>query len=189
MAQSMEKHSKPQAQDSARPLVNYLCKMKGGKCAEIEPVSWPGLILTAFGSLIGLGLVCLLSAHYKLPLLLPSFGATAVLLYGAWNVPMAQPRNVIGGHIISAFVGVIANQLFGSAWWAIAVGVTGAIIAMTITRTLHAPGGATAFVAIYNNQDYGFILSPVGLGVVFLVLTAVLINNLSNERKYPEYWL
>ncbi|HBV98165.1 MAG: membrane protein [Peptococcaceae bacterium BICA1-7] len=166
----------------------YFCKMKGGRCQDLPSISWSGLLVTAIGSLAGLGFICLLAAHYRLPLLLPSFGATAVLLYASCHVPMAQPRNVIGGHLISALAGVSAFQLLGNSWWVIALGVTAAIIAMTVTRTLHPPGGATAFVAVYNGQGFEFILSPVGIGIFCLVVIAVLVNNLSSERKYPDYW-
>jgi CBS-domain-containing membrane protein len=173
---------------ASKMLVTYLCKMKGGRCAALPKLSITGLLVTALGSFAGIGLVAMLADHYRLPLLLPSLGASAVLLYAACHVPMAQPRNVIGGHIISALVGVTVYQLCGDAWWAIALGVTLAIVAMTLTHTLHPPGGATAFIAVYTAQDFGFILSPVGAGALCLVLIALLVNNLSSERKYPDYW-
>lgn len=166
----------------------YLCKMKGGKCSDLPAVNWKGLFITAFGSLLGIGLIAWLSSSYKLPLLFPSFGATAVLLYAACHVPMAQPRNVIGGHLISATTGVLTFYFLGGAWWSIAVGVTIAIVLMSLTHTLHPPGGATAFMAVYTGQNFSFILSPVGIGTLFLILIALLVNNLSPERSYPKYW-
>lgn len=169
-------------------IKTYLCKMKGGKCSNLPKVSWAGCLITALGSLLGIGLVALLADIYNLPLLLPSFGASAVLLYAACHVPMAQPRNVIGGHLISALAGVGVYQLLGGAWWSIAIGVTLAIFLMTITATLHPPGGATAFVAVYTGQNFDFIWSPVGLGALCLILVALIVNNLSRERKYPDYW-
>jgi len=169
-------------------LLSYLCKMKGGKCASLPKMSLSGLLCTGLGSFAGIGLVAILSDIYKLPLLLPSFGASAVLLYAACHVPMAQPKNVIGGHLISAFMGVLVYQMFGDAWWTIALGVTLAIVAMTVTYTLHPPGGATAFVAVYTGQNFGFIISPVGVGALCLIIIALLVNNLSSERKYPDYW-
>ncbi|MFZ5634745.1 MAG: HPP family protein [Bacillota bacterium] len=179
--------------EKSRPYINtwmkaYLCKMKGGRCSDLPRVSWSDLLVTAVGCLAGIGLVTLLSVYYKLPLLFPSFGASAVLLYAACHAPMAQPRNVIGGHILSAFTGVVVYQLLGGEWWAITIGVTLAILMMTVTRTLHPPGGATAFVAVYNGQNFGFIISPVGIGAVFLVAIAVLVNNISSHRKYPDFW-
>lgn len=172
-----------------KSFVTYLGKMRGGRSHDLPRMSLHSLFITALGSFSGVGLVALLSAHYHLPLLVPFFGASAVLLYGAWNAPMAQPRNVIGGHVISALVGVLVYQLLGNSWWTVTLGVTLAILAMTVTYTLHPPGGATAFMAVYNEQSFDFILSPVGLGALCLVLIAVLINNLSSERRYPYYWL
>nr|WP_169799900.1 HPP family protein [Desulfolucanica intricata] len=166
----------------------YLCKMKGGRCSTSSRASLKSLLVTGIGSFAGIGLIAILATYYNMPMLLPSFGASAVLLYAACHVPMAQPRNVIGGHMISALVGVTIYQLFGDAWWAIALGVTLAIITMTVTYTLHPPGGATAFLAVYTGQNFAFIFSPVGLGALFLVIIAVIVNNLSSERKYPDYW-
>lgn len=177
-----------QTTSSGSLLKTYLCKIKGGKCSTFPKISWAGLLVSAAGSFAGIGLIALLAASYNAPLLLPSFGATAVLLYAACHVPMAQPRNVIGGHIVSALAGVWVYQSFGNNWWSLALCVTLAIILMTLTHTLHPPGGATAFVAVYTAQNYDFILIPVGLGAICLVIIAVLVNNLSSKRKYPDYW-
>ena len=173
----------------ARDMIKtYLCKMKGGKCTNTIQINWPGVLLTALGSFAGVGLVAYLAFFYNLPLLFPSLGASAVLLYAACHVPMAQPRNVMGGHLISALVGVGTYQLLGMEWWTLSLGVTLAIVAMVVTQTLHPPGGATAFLAIYTGQGIGFVFSPVGTGVLCLVIIALLVNNLSSRRKYPEYW-
>jgi CBS-domain-containing membrane protein len=173
---------------AGKNIYTYLCKMKGGKCPAKPEISLSGVMLTAAGSFTGIGLVALLAALYQLPLLLPSLGATAALLYGACHVPMAQPRNVLGGHVISALAGVVVYTFFGNPWWAIALGVTAAIVAMMFTHTLHPPGGATAFVAVYSGQHFNFVLSPVALGAACLLVIALLLNNLHSHRKYPEYW-
>jgi CBS-domain-containing membrane protein len=177
-----------QATGPGAKISTYLCKMRGGKCPAKPDISFSGVLLTAFGSFARIGLSAMLAAFYHLPLLLPSLGATAVLLYAACHVPMAQPRNVFGGHVISALAGVAVFALCGSAWWAIALGVTAAIVAMTVTHTLHPPGGATAFVAVYSGQHFDFVLTPVALGVACLIVIALLVNNLHGNHKYPEYW-
>lgn len=188
MQENIKHNEWPVTEHDGGKLLRYLCKMKGGKCTSLPKVSWSGLLCSVLGSFMGVGLLTLLSDIYKLPLLLPSFGASAALLYGACHLPMAQPRNVIGGHLISAFTGVLVYQIFGDAWWAITLAVTMAIVIMTVTYTLHPPGGATAFLAVYTGQDFGFIMSPVGVGALCLVCIALLVNNLSSERKYPNYW-
>jgi len=169
-------------------LQSYLCKMRGGKCPAFHPVDLKSQFFNALGSFLAIGLIALINSVYSIPLLIPSLGASAVLLFSACHVPMAQPRNVIGGHIVSATVGVIIYQLLGNHWWTIALAVTLAIFLMNLTHTLHPPGGATAFVAVYTGQGFSFIFSPVALGMIFLVLIAVLFNNCSSKRKYPDYW-
>lgn len=166
----------------------YLCKMRGGRCTELASFNLKGLSITATGSLLSIGVIAWLSSYYQLPLLIPSFGASAVLLYGACHVPMAQPRNVLGGHMISALAGVITYYFLGSAWWSIAVGVTTAIILMSLTSTLHPPGGATAFLAVYSGQHFSFVFWPIGIVALFLIVVGLLVNNLLPERKYPQYW-
>lgn len=174
--------------DIKERVASYLCKMKGGRCEDLPAVNWKGISVTALGCLLGVGFITWLNSFYKLPLLVPSFGASAVLLYGACHVPMAQPRNVVGGHIISAAAGVLTFYLLGGAWWSIAVGVTAAVLLMSLTRTLHPPGGATAFMAVYSGQNFGFIFFPIGLGAAILTLIALITNNFLEERKYPHYW-
>ncbi|SHK94498.1 HPP family protein [Desulforamulus aeronauticus] len=187
MAQSktleVTKHSSAQEN-----LKSYICKMRGGNCPAHKTVNLKSHLLTAVGSFLGISLIAILNTYYNIPLLVPSLGASAVLLYAACQVPMAQPRNVIGGHLVSATAGVVVYQWLGNQWWTIALAVTLAIFFMNMTHTLHPPGGATAFVAVYTGQNFDYILSPVGLGAFLLVLIAVLVNNCSSQRKYPQFW-
>lgn len=123
-----------------------------------------------------------------------SFGASAVLVYGAVRSPLAQPRNLIGGHLLSAFVGVSCWQfLHPFPWFAAAFSVATAIALMHITQTLHPPGGATALIAVIGSKKihelgFWYMLAPVGLGVVIMLIVALAINNMASRRKYPEFW-
>ncbi|MGQ9824510.1 MAG: HPP family protein [Desulfotomaculales bacterium] len=146
------------------------------------------MLWSTAGSFLGIGTVTFLAFRYGLPLLVPSFGATAVLVYGAVNSPFAQPRNVVGGHLVSAATGVLVYQLMGSGWLSLTLAVSLAILFMLLTRTVHPPGGATAFVAVWNGQGYLFILTPVLVGAVVLVLIALFVNNIGRNRCYPTYW-
>ena len=81
-------------------------------------------------------------ASQDLVLVIGSFGASAVLIYGAVHSPLAQPRNLIGGHVLSALVGVAAYKLLpGEVWLAGSLAVSTSIALMHVTRTLHPPGG------------------------------------------------
>lgn len=179
-------------------IADYLSKMKGG--AKSPPGVGAGELLWSWiGSVMGIGICGYLSSRYfeprDLTLLIGSFGASAVLVYGAIKSPLAQPRNLIGGHVISGLVGVASYQMVGETiWLAAAVAVSLAIVAMLATKTLHPPGGATALIAVVGGQkihDLGFLYAfiPAGLGALILLAVALLVNNLSKNRKYPEYWL
>lgn len=127
-----------------------------------------------------------------LTFVLGSFGASAVLIYGAPNSPLAQPKNLIGGHIISALIGVIAFKLFSSnILIAASLAVATSILLMQLTLTLHPPGGATALIAVVgspeiHNLEFFYVLVPVFSGAVILFLLAVIINNIPKNRAYPE---
>ena len=175
----------------------YFIKMAGG--AKGPPgVSFTEIIWSWLGSAIGIGICGYISSAYLEPrdltLIIGSLGASAVLVYGAIKSPFAQPRNLIGGHVISGLVGVVSYQLFGETMWlAAAIGVSLAVVAMLVTKTLHPPGGATALIAVIggekiHNLGFLYVLLPVGAGTIVLLIVALIVNNLSRNRKYPEYW-
>jgi len=179
-------------------IARYMSKMRGG--AKAPPgVGFFEIVWSWVGSLVGIGFCAWLSASFfeprDLTLIIGSFGASAVLIYGAVRSPFAQPRNVLGGHVISAFVGVVSWNLIGdTVWLAAALAVSFAIAAMLLTKTVHPPGGATALIAVIGGQQthnlgYLYPFVPVGAGATVLVIVALLINNLSRNRKYPEYWI
>jgi CBS-domain-containing membrane protein len=123
------------------------------------------------------------------PLLIGSFWASAVLLFGAAESPLAQPRNLIGGHLLSATVAVsiVALGWTGPTAMALAVGL--AIFLMYLTRTIHPPGGATALIGVQGHAGPIFLLIPVLSGVLLLLVVALFTNNLVNHRQYPKHWL
>ncbi len=128
-------------------------------------------------------------------MLIGSFGASAVLIYGAIKSPLAQPRNLIGGHIISAIIGVTCFKIMPShLWLASSLAVATAIAVMHATKTLHPPGGATALIAVIGSTKihslgYLYAIIPVGLGAVIMLVVALLVNNIPKSRRYPDFWL
>ncbi|WP_066156915.1 HPP family protein [Aliarcobacter cryaerophilus] len=127
-----------------------------------------------------------------LTLVVGSFGASAVLIYGVPNSPLSQPRNLIGGHILSAIVGVISYKLFSSnLFLATAIAVSTSILIMQLTLTLHPPGGATSLIAVIGGEqihqlEFFYILIPVFSGALILFLIAFIVNNIPKNRAYPE---
>ncbi len=148
------------------------------------------------GSFVGIGLIAL--AHQGvLPqadylFLIGSFGASSVLVYGVIQSPLAQPRNLIGGHLISALIGVSVHQLLPDVvWLAAPLAVSLSIVLMQVTKTLHPPGGATALIAVIGSEKvkalgYLYVLSPVLSGALILLVTALIFNNVTPNRHYPN---
>jgi CBS domain-containing membrane protein len=152
-------------------------------------------IWTFVGAFIGIALVGLIQGtqfgQTDNILLIGSFGATAVLIFGATNSPLAQPRNLIFGHVISAFIGVLIHKLIpDQIWLSSALAVSLSIVSMQITKTMHPPGGATALIANIGSEKikalgFGYVLSPVLSGVLILFIVAIAINNIPKNRNYP----
>ena len=128
-------------------------------------------------------------------MIIGSFGASAVLIYGAIRSPLAQPRNLIGGHMISAAIGVTTYKLLPAPLWLTsAIAVATSIAIMHATKTLHPPGGATALIAVIGSQKihnlgYLYVLIPAGIGPLIMLSVALLVNNIPKNRRYPEFWL
>lgn len=158
----------------------------------VEPIDH---LWTFVGAFIGIGAIGLLQSR-SLPeldnvFLIGSFGASAVLVFGATNSPLAQPRNLLFGHVISAVIGVSVRLLLPDVLWlSAALAVSLAIVAMQMTRTMHPPGGATALIATIGSEKvkslgFLYVLSPVLSGVLILLATALVVNNIPRHRNYP----
>jgi CBS domain-containing membrane protein len=150
---------------------------------------------TFLGSFTGISLIGLLNSTFLEVqdnlFLIGSFGASSVLLYGVINSPLAQPRNLIGGHILSALIGVtISNYFPFELWFNAGLAVSLSIVIMQITKTLHPPGGATALIAVIGSNPikelgYLYVFSPIISGILILLLVALVVNNITSKRSYP----
>lgn len=153
-------------------------------------------IWSFIGATIGIGLIAFLQQAQFPKLenifLIGSFGASSVLLYGAIKSPLAQPRNLVGGHVISAIIGVtIAKFVPDIIWLTAPLAVALSIVCMQVTKTLHPPGGATALIAVSGGEvikklGYWYVISPVLTGSFILLAVALIFNNLSTHRSYPN---
>ena len=147
------------------------------------------------GAFAGMGVIAFLQSYFTERsdnvFLIGSFGASCVLVYGAIQSPLAQPRNLIGGHVVSAIVGVTVYKFMPDVLWLTApLSVALSIVTMQITKTLHPPGGATALIAVTGSQKitalgYYYVLVPVLSGALILLLVALVFNNMTKHRRYP----
>ncbi|MGB5563552.1 MAG: HPP family protein [Sedimenticolaceae bacterium] len=187
---SSRKPEVPDANDPAhlrtRPLQRHARRPR----VRLAPVlmAWLG----AFAGIAVLVLVVDLLPQLRL-LVIGSFGASAVLLFGAPRAPFSQPRNLIGGHVISALAGVACYRYLPDALFVQeATAVASAIALMMATHTLHPPGGATALIAVIgpdavHQLGWAYVF-PVLMGAVLMLLVAVVSNNLYERGSYPDRW-
>ncbi|KAL0067222.1 hypothetical protein AAF712_005792 [Marasmius tenuissimus] len=133
------------------------------------------------------------------PTIVASYAASAVLIYGAIDAALAQPRCLFGGHFVGALIGVAITKLFlllpseeryeELAWLSGSIACATAIVVMQITGTTHPPGGATAFLASTSPEirKIGWYYIPVILLTSSVALVIALLTN-NIQRKYPVYW-
>jgi len=167
---------------------HYFAKMSGTGKSPLKIA--PKTALIGFlGGFIAIGALAYLTKITSAEWLMAPFGASCVLAFGVWDAPLSQPRNIIGGHLVSTAVGLLLFHLFGNSFWVIALGVGVAIALMHLTRTTHPPAGANPIVVIIAGSSWTFLINPVLIGSLVIVLIALLVNNLDEDRRYPKFWI
>ncbi len=150
--------------------------------------------LTSGAVLITILIVASISAYFldgkDVPIMAASMGASAVLLFAVPNSRFSQPWPFIGGHLISAFIGVSCAQWIPDQIVAVSTASALALLFMHYLRCLHPPGGAAAVMAVVGGSElqslgYSFVLLPVALNVIVMLILALLINNLILKQRYP----
>ncbi|MDD1012301.1 HPP family protein [Pseudomonas rubra] len=145
-------------------------------------------LLSLLGATLAIGATGWLSQVSGALWLMAPFGASCVLAFGMPDSPLAQPRNIIGGHVIATLVGLAVLYSLGDSWWSAALAVGLALAAMQQTRTLHAPAGANPLVVIASHAPLSFVVTPVLAGSLVIVAVAWCLNNARQANSYPKYW-
>lgn len=168
-------------------LKAYIAKMSGGGHAPSR-TNFADAITGAIGGLLCIFVLLYLTNYTGATWLMASLGGSCVLVFVVWNAPLSQPRNIIGGHLISAFIGLAMYSLLGSNIVSISLGVGLTIFFMALSGVIHPPAGANPIIIILGGYGWSYLLMPVLLGAVIIVLFGLVINNLRQTRKYPQYW-
>jgi len=158
-------------------------------------VSTAEKLASTLGGFIGIFLISWVSFHFTgaehAVLIVPSMGASAVLVFAVPHGKLSQPWALIAGQIISAFVGVSCYMLIPNMFIAAGLAVGLAIGAMHIFRCVHPPGGATALVAVVGSAEihtlgFTYILTPVLLNTLIILFVAMAFNSFFPWRRYPH---
>jgi CBS domain-containing membrane protein len=161
---------------------------------ELSPVSHAERVVSTLGGFVGIYAIIIISARFVdaqgAALIVASMGASAVLLFAVPHGPLSQPWPLVGGHLISALVGVSCAKLIPHSALAAAAAVSLAIGAMHYLRCIHPPGGATALSAVVGGAGvqalgYQYVLTPVLLNVAVILSVALVVNAPFAWRRYP----
>ncbi|KAI3428236.1 hypothetical protein D9Q98_006616 [Chlorella vulgaris] len=171
-------------------------KLKGGLDTRLPIPTWRNVFWGWLGAFLGILAVSALNQwvtpDIDIALIVGSFGASAVLIFGVIESKMAQPRNFMGGQFLSGLVGITTRVVIHQAWIAGPVGMSLALVVMMVTSTTHPPGGATALIAatltdLPKWHGYAYLVT-VGLGSLVMQVIALVVNNIDPQRRYPTFW-
>jgi CBS-domain-containing membrane protein len=127
------------------------------------------------------------ASHY--PLVFIPFATSIVLVIGSPEAEPAQPRALIGGHLVATLVGFAVLKLAGPQGWAAAVAVGLAVLAMVVTDTFHPPAGINPLLVVSNNLPWSFVIAPVLAGAVVLAAFALVWHRWICRRPWPRRWV
>ena len=168
--------------------MSYLTKLKGSPASIPPRPPLKDLGFISLGAFLAACVIGYLAYITNQPIIMGSFGASIFVLFVLPDSPFAQPRNVIIGHLVTTFIGLVFYHLVGPEWWSMAFALAIAIAAMQYFRVPHPPAGSNPFIVFLLGSQWEFLWMTTLIGSILIVLVALFYNNLSNDRSYPKYW-
>jgi CBS-domain-containing membrane protein len=151
--------------------------------------NWLAGAVAGLGGAIAIGAMEWFSVEAHYPLAVIPFATSIVLVIGSPDVEPAQPRALIGGHLVTALVGFAVLKLTGPQGWAAAAAVGLSILAMYLTGTFHPPAGINPLLVVSGNLPATFLLAPVLAGAVLLTAFAVVWHRWVRRQDWPRRWV
>jgi len=145
--------------------------------------------VAGLGAAIAIGIMEWLSVAAHYPLAVIPFATSIVLVIGSPEAAPAQPRALIGGHVVSALVGFAVLKLTGPQPWAAATAVGLSILAMYLTGTFHPPAGINPLLVVSGNLPWTFLFAPVLAGALLLTAFAYVWHHWVRRQPWPPRWL
>jgi CBS-domain-containing membrane protein len=149
---------------------------------------WIAILVGAAGGATAIAAMEVLAERTAVPLAFIPFATSIVMVMGSPETKPAQPRALVGGHLLSAGVGLVTVSLAGPHPWAAAVAVGLAMIVMHTTNSFHPPAGINPLLIVVNDRPWSFFVIPVAAGVVILVAFAFAWHNITRRGSWPEEW-
>ncbi|MEO4052352.1 HPP family protein [Solibacillus sp. CAU 1738] len=161
--------------------------MKGGEKVS-HRTNFADAFTAALGGFLSIGTLLLLTSLTGAQWLMATLAGSCVLVFGAWNAPFSQPRNIIGGHLLTSTIGIITYNTLGATTFSISFAICISIFLMMMTKTVHPPAGANPLIILLNGYSWSYLITPVLIGSIIIVVYALIINNIRQNRKYPLFW-
>lgn len=145
-------------------------------------------LLAGIGATGCITVLSFLSSQGEALWLMAPFGATMVILFGLPASPLAQPRNVIAGHLITATVGLMVAHYLGVHEWTLGLAVGISVMAMMLTNTVHPPAGANPLLIMLTGENWQFLITPVASGAILIVVFGYVYHRSISGQTYPQKW-
>ncbi len=145
-------------------------------------------VLAGIFSIITIGILTILTYKTSYGIfLIASFGSTMVLLYGYPESPFAQPKNIILGHFLTAFIGIIfLNYIPLPIFINLPLAVGFGVMFMILLKVTHPPAGGNPIIVIIGSVSFDYLLTPVLVGSIILVMFGIIINKFLFKKEYPK---
>lgn len=127
------------------------------------------------------------SLHQAIWLIAP-FGATMVILFSLPASPLAQPRNIVAGHLLTSIVGLLTVSVAGISPWSLGAAVGIAIMLMQLSHTTHPPAGANPLLIMLSGEQWPFLITPILSGTLAIVIFGYLYHRFISGHPYPQRW-
>lgn len=168
-------------------IVRYLSKMAGNG-TNPTTVDIKDVLTVVIGATLTISILLMLTGFTDTLWVMAPFGASCLLVFGSWQAPFSQPRNVIGGHLLSSVIGIAVYDWFGYYAWTLAMSLAMTLFLLMITKTIHPPAAANPIIIIIGGHSWQYLLTPVLIGSLTIIFMGLLINNFRGNRAYPVYW-
>jgi CBS-domain-containing membrane protein len=169
-----------------KPMLSYVKGIvQGGIVMRIRLII--KRLLPGAGGFLVITLCAFAGNISEIAILMAPFGATCVLLFALPESPLAQPRNIVGGHLISTFIGLLILHIVGNHPWSLGLAVGLAIVCMQFSKTVHPPAGADPIVVILAGAKWSFVFTPVLLGCLIIVAVGYYFHRIL-RTSYPKQW-
>lgn len=168
-------------------ISSYFLKMRGERKSRGNVKISEGVI-AATGGLVAIIIISLIAVFLGYPIVLGPMGASSLLVFAAHKLPFSQPRQILGGHIISTVTALLVWDIYGKSHVTIGITLALVLFLMIFLKVVHPPAAASAMVAINSQAGWGFLFA-IFITSLLLIMVSLFYNNLFRGRQYPKHWL